>query len=115
MNAPYRVARPRGTSRLLIGAIVALGGVTLASTFTTTTAHASGFLNARYGGDYGQPAIGSPYSDHYNPAAIGEVKGTQLVLDGMFVLRTAKYTRPASALSPIATFTSRSDSGILGS
>ena len=77
-------------------------GAVLVSTFAATSADASGFLNARYGGDYGQPAIGSPYSVYFNPAAIGETKGTQIVLDGMFAYRAATYVRPSSALSPSA-------------
>src|SRR3954470_9015792 len=100
MHEPYRVPRPRGTRSRAI--FVAVAGVSLASTFAASTADASGFLNARYGGDYGSPALGSPYSVYFNPAAIGETKGTQLVLDGMFVYRAAKYVRPASALSPSA-------------
>ena len=100
MPEPYRVPRPRGTrSRAFL---IAVAGASLASTFVASPADASGFLNARYGGDYGSPAIGSPYSVYFNPAAIGEVKGTQLVLDGMFVYRGAKYVRPDSALSPSA-------------
>jgi long-chain fatty acid transport protein len=99
MQSPYRVARPRGTRSLAL--LVGLSVASLASTFSAS-AQASGFLNARYGGDYGQPAIGSPYSVHYNPAAIGETTGTNIVLDAMFGLRTAQYDRPASALSPSA-------------
>jgi long-chain fatty acid transport protein len=100
MHAPYRVARPRGTRSRAV--VVGLSAALLASTFVATAAHGSGFLNARYGGDYGQPAIGSPYSVHFNPAAIGETTGTNIVLDGMFGYRAAKYVRPASALSPSA-------------
>lgn len=79
-------------------------GCLAAAALTTAagSASASGFLYTRFGGDYGQPALGSGHSVYFNPAAVGEVKGHTLVLDGMFAYRVASYDRPASSLSPSA-------------
>jgi long-chain fatty acid transport protein len=97
LKAPYRTSRVRTTRGLAACAAVAslatLSGV-------TRQAEASGFLFTKFGGDDGQPAIGSAHSVFYNPAAIGDAPGTQLVLDGNLVYRFAKYQRPASALNP---------------
>jgi long-chain fatty acid transport protein len=98
MPAPYRVARARTTRRAIRFATFACASTVFA--LAANDAHASGFLYSKFGGDYGQPAIGSPYSVYFNPAAIGDAHGTQIVLDGMFAFRHATYDRPASALSP---------------
>lgn len=99
LKAPYRTSGARATRRLAVCAAVAsvatLSGV-------TRQAEASGFLFTKFGGDDGQPAIGSPHSVYFNPAAIGDAPGTQFALDGMLVYRLAKYQRPASALIPEA-------------
>ena len=98
MPAPYRVARARTTRLAISFASFACASTVFA--LSAPDAQASGFLYTKFGGDYGQPAIGTPYSVYFNPAAIGDAKGTQLVLDGMFAYRYATYDRPASALSP---------------
>jgi long-chain fatty acid transport protein len=98
MPAPYRVARARTTRCAIRLATFACASTAFA--LAAPDAEASGFLYSKFGGDYGTPAIGSPYSVYFNPAAIGEAHGTQLVLDGMFAFRHATYDRPASALSP---------------
>lgn len=66
-----------------------------------STAEASGYLSARFGGDHGTAANPSPFAVYYNPAALGGLTGTQATLDGTLVVRTASYERPASALSPL--------------
>ncbi len=63
-------------------------------------ASASGLLYTKFGGDYGQPAMGSPYAVYFNPAAIADAPGTQLVVDVMAAYRYASYVRPTTALSP---------------
>jgi long-chain fatty acid transport protein len=97
MDEPYRIGRARTTRVIasVVGFFCASGAALIA-----TPAEASGFMFTKFGGDYGQPALGSPYSVYFNPGAIGDVKGTQVLLDGMFALRAATYDRPASALSP---------------
>lgn len=97
MVEPYRTTRARTTPVGAIGGLVAL-----ALTSAVGSASASGFLYTRFGGDYGQPALGSGHSVYFNPAAIGEVQGHTLTLDGMFAYRVASYERPASSLSPSA-------------
>lgn len=102
MPAPYRVARAR-TTRLfakLATFAVAFGCASAFVALDEQSAHASGFIYTKFGGDYGSAALGSPYSVYFNPAAIGETHGTNVVVDGMFAYRYAKYDRPASALSP---------------
>jgi long-chain fatty acid transport protein len=97
LKAPYRTSRVRTTRGL-----AACAGFAFAAALSgiAPPAEASGFLFTNFGGADGQPAIGSAHSVYFNPAAIGDAPGTQLVLDGNLVYRFAKYQRPASALSP---------------
>jgi long-chain fatty acid transport protein len=74
----------------------------LALTLSVNDAEASGFLNARFGADHGNPVGANPFSIYFNPAAITGAQGTQLVIDNSFVYRIASYDRPDSALSPSA-------------
>jgi long-chain fatty acid transport protein len=78
--------------------LTALGALSL--TLGVKGAEASGFLNARFGADHGNPVGANPFSIYFNPAAIANARGTQLVIDNSFVYRIASYDRPASALSP---------------
>jgi long-chain fatty acid transport protein len=82
--------------------LITLGVGALAMTLGVNDADASGFLNARFGADHGNPVGANPFSIYFNPAAITEARGTQLVLDNTFAYRIASYDRPASALSPSA-------------
>lgn len=86
------------TNQLARRSLAALGALTL--TLGVKSADASGFLNARFGADHGNPVAGNPFSIYFNPAAITNAQGTQLVLDNTFAYRIASYDRPASALSP---------------
>ncbi len=63
-------------------------------------AEASGYLTARFGSDYGTPAVPNTYSIYFNPAALGGTKGTTLTGDVSVLLRWASYSRPYEALSP---------------
>ncbi len=63
-------------------------------------AQASGFLTSRFGADHGHPALSTPYAVYFNPAALGGMRGTHIVADGVLALRHIDYTRPSSALSP---------------
>lgn len=99
MHAPYRVGRARTTR--CFKSLLGLACASTVSALFAAPARASGFLYTKFGGDYGNPAIGSPYSVYFNPAAIGETHGTNVVADGTFAYRNASYERPASALSPI--------------
>ena len=83
----------------------ALGVSSLASLSTLAflgerEAQASGFLTSRFGADHGHPALSTPYAVYFNPAALGGIRGTHIIADGILALRHIDYTRPASALSP---------------
>jgi len=79
---------------------VFFGGLGVAAvTLVAGSAQASGYLSARFGTDHGTPAMANPYAIYYNPAALGGTQGTQVTVDGMFVLRSLSYTRADSALS----------------
>jgi long-subunit fatty acid transport protein len=66
----------------------------------SASASASGFLNPRIADPHGHPALSNPYAVYFNPAALGGIEGTQIVLDGTFAYRTVDVDRAASALSP---------------
>lgn len=89
------------TSRLLGGAL----GVSLATTvaLVSPSARASGYLTARFGADHGTPAAPNPYAIYFNPAALGGMKGTEVVLDMSLAIRQATYERTENALSPSST------------
>src|SRR4051812_5507580 len=61
---------------------------------------ASGFLNPRLADPHGHPALANPYALYFNPAALGGIAGTELVIDGTLAYRTVDYDRALSALSP---------------
>ena len=65
-----------------------------------STAGATGYLTARFGADHGSPAIANAYSVYFNPAALGGITGSQLVVDAAILWRVASYDRAASALTP---------------
>ncbi len=98
-SAPLMAASMRSTLRG--GTITVLASaLSLASALVPGTALASGYLAARFGSDHGTPVSNSPYAVYYNPAALGGMKGTQIVLDGALVFRSATYERSADALTP---------------
>ncbi len=80
-----------------IGHILSLAAL---STFVEEQAQASGFLTSRFGADHGHPALATPYAVYFNPGALGGIRGTHIIADGVLALRHIDYTRPTSALSP---------------
>jgi long-chain fatty acid transport protein len=72
------------------------------STALASRAEASGFLNPRIADPHGHPALSNPYAVYFNPAALGGIEGTQIVLDGTLAYRTVDVDRAASGLSPSA-------------
>jgi len=44
---------------------------------------------------HGHPALANPYAVYFNPAALGGVQGTQVVVDGTLVFRTVDFDREA--------------------
>ena len=71
----------------------------LAAALVEGSASASGFLNPRLADAHGHPALANPYAIYFNPAALGGIDGTQIVLDGTLAYRHVTYDRAASALS----------------
>jgi len=63
-------------------------------------AEASGYLTARYGTDYGTPAMPNTYAVYFNPAALGGTTGTTITGDVSLAVRWAHYQRGENALSP---------------
>lgn len=83
----------------------AVSATCLAFTFAftwATSARASGFLNPRLADPHGHPALSNPYAVYFNPAALGGIEGTQIVVDGTLAYRTVDFDRARSALSPSA-------------
>lgn len=72
----------------------------VSSLLSASSARASGYLNPRLADPHGHPAIANPYAIYFNPAALGGLRGTHLVVDGTLAWRTVDVTRRASALSP---------------
>jgi long-chain fatty acid transport protein len=70
----------------------------LAVAITPLRAHATGIMVARFGGEHGSPMTFDPTALYYNPAAIAFAHGTNLYVEGLFVLRSYGYTRPADAI-----------------
>src|SRR5687767_13421884 len=68
---------------------------------SASSAHASGYLNPRLADPRGHPALSNPYAIYFNPAALGGMRGTNIVVDGTLAWRTADVTRFATALSPL--------------
>jgi long-chain fatty acid transport protein len=71
-----------------------------ASLFASHPAEASGFLNPRIADPHGHPALANPYAIYFNPAALGGMRGTNIVVDGTLAWRTVDVTRSATGLSP---------------
>ncbi|MET0592896.1 MAG: outer membrane protein transport protein [Polyangiaceae bacterium] len=72
----------------------------LAALFAGGKAEASGYLNPRIADPHGHPALANPYAIYFNPAALGGMRGTNIVVDGTLAWRTVDFTRSATALSP---------------
>jgi len=63
-----------------------------------SSAFASGFVVARFGGEHGHPTTSNPTALYYNPAALSLGSGTRLFIDGTLAYRSVDYTRPLSAV-----------------
>ncbi len=74
-------------------------GVIAAIGLSATTASASGFAAARFGGEHGHPTTDNATAIYYNPAGIALSKGTHVFADATTALRWASYERPASAVN----------------
>ncbi|MCH9681694.1 MAG: outer membrane protein transport protein [Deltaproteobacteria bacterium] len=65
----------------------------------SSTAAASGFSAARFGGEHGHPTTDNATAIYYNPAGIALSKGTHIFIDATTALRWASYNRPSSAVN----------------
>lgn len=65
----------------------------------SSSALASGFVVARFGGEHGHPTSDNLSAIYYNPAALTLGTGTRLMIDGTLAHRSVDYTRPESAIS----------------
>lgn len=74
-------------------------GVALAGGLWSSSAEASGFAAARFGGEHGHPTTDNATAIYYNPAGIALSKGTHVFVDATMALRWASYDRPASAVN----------------
>lgn len=101
MNRPF--ARKRSLVRrssFRLAPLAAFAMTAMAVMATPSEAEASGYLTARFGADYGTPAMPNTYAIYFNPAALGGTKGTTITGDLSLTLRWASYQRPYDALSP---------------
>jgi long-chain fatty acid transport protein len=62
----------------------------------STSAGASGFSTARFGGEHGNPVTTNPTAIYYNPAGIAESTGYHIFVDGNLALRSSSYTHTPS-------------------
>lgn len=74
-------------------AAAVLCGVLLAA---PTTLRASGYATARFGGEDGHPTAAHPSALYYNPAALTELEGLSVSIDGSLVLRHFSYRHEAA-------------------
>ncbi|MGZ3422054.1 MAG: OmpP1/FadL family transporter [Polyangiales bacterium] len=88
-----------GGSRVLLALLSC--ATSAVGVLAASPASASGYLTARFGADHGSPVASNPYAIYYNPGAIGmSPAGTQILIDGSLVIRSASYERTNQALSP---------------
>lgn len=83
-------------TRELLRALPAVAAATVL--LVSSSAFASGFAAARFGGERGNPTETNPTTLYYNPAGIGLSEGTNLILDLNMAFRSASYDRPVSAI-----------------
>ena len=96
MTAPS--PRPRRQLNTLLTATATLSAALLVG-LAAPDAQASGISVARFGGEHGHPTGTNPSVLYYNPGAIGMMKGTHIMVDGLIALRGVSYERPASAVN----------------
>lgn len=73
--------------------------ILLAIWSVASTAGASGFSTARFGGEHGHPTTDNPTALYFNPAGLALGHGTRVYLDVALALRNATYERPRAAIS----------------
>jgi long-chain fatty acid transport protein len=81
------------------GRVAAASLAALAALFPARAASASGFLNPFVCDPHGQPELANVYAIDFNPAALGGLRGTNLVADGALALGYVAFDR-TQPLSP---------------
>ncbi|MGH7437910.1 MAG: OmpP1/FadL family transporter [Polyangiaceae bacterium] len=93
-----RTGRPRRTDRASghrHAAWAASAFACLAWSLAPGAARASGLLNPFVGDPHGQPGLANVYAVDFNPAALGGMRGTNLVADGALDVSYIAYQRTA--------------------
>jgi long-subunit fatty acid transport protein len=96
MPRDRRTGRPRRTNRASGNRHVAWAAGTLiclAWNLAPAAARASGLLNPFVGDPHGQPELANVYAVDFNPAALGGMRGTNIVADGALALSYIAYQR----------------------
>jgi long-subunit fatty acid transport protein len=93
-KARENVVRRAGDARAALGLLLVA-----ALAASSRAAHASGLLNPFVGDAHGQPELANPYAAYFNPAALGGITGTQLLVDGTLTVGYVRFDRTAP-LSP---------------
>lgn len=101
LRLPARTRSLRSPRSAVSLAPLALAGLAATAVLASPSdAEASGYLSARFGSDYGTPAVANTYAIYFNPAALGGTKGTTITGDLSLIVRSATYKRSGDALSP---------------
>ena len=81
-----------------------MGGATavaLAALVCPSTANASGFASARFGGEQGSVVATNPTALYFNPAGIALEDGTDVFVDGQLALRHITWDHPRAPSDPV--------------
>jgi long-chain fatty acid transport protein len=90
--------------------VIAAAGSLAASGLSARPAAASGLLNPFVSDPHGQPGLANVYAVDFNPAALGGLHGTNIVIDGALAVGYVAYDR-TTPLSPSPSNTSSSANG----
>jgi long-chain fatty acid transport protein len=91
--------RKRGAGTRLVRGLVCGVACGLACMVLPRVVHASGLLNPFVGDPHGQPELANVYAVDFNPAALGGLHGTNIVVDGALVFSYIAFDR-TPPLSP---------------
>jgi long-subunit fatty acid transport protein len=90
--------------------VAAALGLSVAPVLCARPAAASGLLNPFVCDPHGQPGLANVYAVDFNPAALGGLHGTNIVVDGALAVGYVAYDR-TTPLSPGSTNTAASPNG----
>src|SRR5260370_39885999 len=93
---PSRNVVSRGGCRCIGAAAIAVSALACPS-----TANASAFASARFGGEQGSVVARNPTALYYNPAGIAYEEGTDVFVDGQLALRHITWDHPRAPSHPV--------------